>query len=379
MECPAHCYRSIEYPRSASLQDYVSMVREWLQQSTTDLVPAQMPMVRYREGARYVTALTELAEPAPIEMPAQFRRGATYLMVGALGEVGQIVCRALARVYRPRLVILSRRALDADVRQRLAGISDAGAEVIYRSVDITDEGRLAETFGAIKNEVGAIQGVFHFARSVSDGLLLSKDIASFQRTIAAKVAGALNIDKATAGEPLDFFIAYSSMASFGIEGSADYGYATAFQNAFVRHRNRLVERGERKGRSLALCWGQWEADAYSTAQRVAVMRQRGFDVIDAASALPLMEATLQERGEVVGIVAVTDKQNVRQLYGLSALKSPPVTALVSTVENKFEIASLEKYLANDGLKANGSRNAVRQVLLEKSDAELAELYEALTD
>jgi hypothetical protein len=327
-----------------------------------------------------VTVLEERTHAEPAQMPVQFRQGATYLMVGALGEVGLMVSSALARLYRPRLIFLSRRPLDADCQQRLAKIKDAGAEVVYRSVDITQEDQLAEALVEIKGKVGAIHGVLHFARCVSDGLLLGKSFASFQQTVAAKVEGTLNVDKVTADEPLDFFMLYSSMASLGIQGSADYAYATAFQNAFVRDRNRRVARAERAGKSLAICWGQWVVDIYSNEQRDAAIKQSGFGFIDEASAVPLMEATMREHDEVVGIMAVTDSARVRQIYGLSESQNAPVEMVQkNAVAEAKATLSLTDFIELSRAGDGDFEAAARKILLDQPDDKLAELYDILVD
>jgi NAD(P)-dependent dehydrogenase (short-subunit alcohol dehydrogenase family) len=383
MEWPSHRYRTIEYPARGAPQDYAAIVQEWAGQSTASHAFAQLPMVRHRDGKRQVTRLVELGAPEPAAAPVTLRRGATYLMVGALGEVGLGLCRALARSHAPRLVILSRRPDDAELRRRLAQITEAGAQVIYRSVDVTDEDRLAETLAPLRAETGPIHGVFHLARAVDDGPLKTKRLDSFERTTAAKVRGTLNVDKLTAREPLDFFIAFSSMAAFGIEGSADYGYSTAFQNAFVRDRNLRVARGERSGRSLALCWGQWRVDAYASEQRLAFVQRLGFDLIEATQAVPVIEASLQERAEVVGIMAVNDARQVRQLYGLGGLESlesleeaspraPRLTA--ADPQRGLETAALGRILELDA-----ELEGARKLLLEQSPEQLAELYASLTN
>jgi polyketide synthase PksN len=380
VERPQHCYRSLEYPIFASLEDHIAIVREWLQHTVTDWVPAQIPMVRHREGSRHITGLRELTSVKSTNRPVQFRRGATYLMVGGLGEVGRVICRALAQRYQPRLVILSRSVLDADIRQRIASIVEAGAEVVYRSVDITDECLLMDVLGGIKTEIGPIHGVFQFARSISDGPLQSMSFASFQQAIAAKVEGTLNVDVATANEPLDFFIVYSSMASFGIEGSAGYGYATSFQNSFVRDRNDRVARGERAGRSVALCWGQWEVDAYLSAQRAATMKQQGFDFIDSTAAVSLMEEGLHDRDEVVGIIAVNDIENVKRLYGLSEPRARSIPSLKKGPERKPKTTtSLKDILLELNRKENESFDAAIQVLSNQSLSDLVGIYDALKD
>ncbi len=96
------------------------------------------------------------------------------------------------------------------------------------------------------------------ARRVADAPIFKKSFQEFSETMSVKVQGTLNIDAVTAGESLDFFLIFSSTAAFEIKGSTGDAYSTAFQNAFTRYRNRLVEQGKRTGLSRAICWGQFE-------------------------------------------------------------------------------------------------------------------------
>src|SRR4026207_1199034 len=97
--------------------------------------------------------------------------------------------------------------------------------------------------GQVKAKVGQIDGVIHLARQVEDGLLLHKSFESFERVLRAKVEGTLSLDEATRNEPLEFFLLFSSLAAYGLKGSADYAYATAFQNGFTRWRQAQVDAG----------------------------------------------------------------------------------------------------------------------------------------
>ncbi len=378
MECPQHLYRGIEYSGTRRDEDFAAIVQEWLGSPVDGLSPSQLPMLRLREGLRQIVSLARAPELPGLEAQAPLRQGATYLMAGALGEVGQSVCRELARNFAARLVIFSRRSLDANTRKILASFTAEGAMVFYRSVDLTDRAGLAEALASVKAEVGDIDGVFHFARAVSDGPLVHKEPEAFRRTIAAKVSGTANLDELTAQEPLDFFVAFSSMAAFGIAGSADYGYASAFQNALMRERRRRQLAGTRSGRSLALCWGQWRLDAYSNEQRDALLADMGFDFIEAPAALAKLAQALGSTAvnEVLGIVAVKDEQRVSQLYGLESgdgdLPRPPQA--ISAVE-AFKLPLKDLVALNEDL--NGDEEAVKAQLMSRSYDQLVELDRSL--
>jgi 3-oxoacyl-(acyl-carrier-protein) synthase len=401
MECPSHRYRNIACTRLADLSDYKGIVSEWLAASSAQQIPVQVPELSYREGKRYATRFSEW-QPGLSELTnsSPFRPGATYLMVGALGEVGLRMCLALAQEFKPRLIVLSRRpdnrVQDPYLDSALSRLEQAGAQVLYRSVDITDAEKVAEVFKDVKAAVGAIHGVVHFARTVEDGPLHDKTFPAFRETIAAKVVGTLNIDKVTADEPLEFFIVFSSMAAFGIAGSPDYGYATAFQNAFVRDRNRKLLENERQGASIAFCWGQWAADAYSNRDRDAALKGMGFDFIDASFALHTMAIALHElqadlkrpgindrlASDVLGAMAVNDRESVKQLYGLAADDGPADLGSKTTYPIKLQANAGADDLSVDDLVAlserlDGNDDAIRSSLLDRSYSQLNRLYESL--
>ena len=154
------------------------------------------------------------------------------------------------------------------------------------------------------------------ARLVEDGLIVSKSWDSFERVIRAKVQGTVCLDILTADEPLDFFMLFSSIAAFGIRGSADYGYSAAFQNAFARYRNKLRSWRKRSGKAISVCWGAWTVDTYQPENRDQSIQSIGFDLIDMESAFPLMEVENFYDEAVMGVMAVKQPYKIENMLGL---------------------------------------------------------------
>ena len=180
---------------------------------------------------------------------------------------------------------------------------------------------MPEFLTALRAEGVRLEGVIHMAREVRDGSIVGKTFDQVKQVIGAKVGGTLALDAATADEPLDFFLMFSSVAAFGLLGSADYAYSAAFQNAFSRRRNAQARAGLRHGITQAICWGQWTTDGGVSADelqgRIEAMRMRGIDTIDAAAALDRIELCLCSKREVVGCVAVTDRARALDTLGLA--------------------------------------------------------------
>lgn len=340
LESIYHRFRTMAYDGrlAAERQVALRMIQEWLCDDTDALTPASVPMVRYADGERFELRVEEVREIAKAQKRIGFRQGGTYLMVGALGPTGALICEELGRRYQARLVIFSRRDED-EVQNQLARMIDAGASVIYHSVDILNRADLDRAMHSLKDDGVEFNGVIHMARKVSDAPIVAKSFHGFIETMSAKVEGTWNIDIVTAGEPLDFFMTYSSMAAFGIQGSPDYAFSAAFQNSLVRDREGLVKRGLRSGASRSICWGQWEVDGAVKPEkmpdRLERLRQMGMEFINVSSAMTLMGVCLNGRAKVVGFVAVSDGRRVRQGMGLEAL-NPDVNAGIFQAIAAFE-------------------------------------------
>ena len=337
-----HRYRAVSHD-SASAADgrtALRVVQEWLCDETLELPVAMVPMIRYEQGQRYELRAAESMSPIDLNGLNVFRQGATYLMAGALGPTGLQVCEELGRRYQAQLVIFSRRG-ESQVEEALSRIRAAGAAVIYRSVDIVDRTALREAMQSVKAAGVTLNGVIHMARRVADAPIVQKDFRDFSEVMAAKVTGGLNIDAVTASEPLECFLMYSSMAAFGIQGSPDYAFSAAYQNALARFRDQQVEQGRRSGRTRSICWGQWVVDGAVPPDqlpgRLERLRRMGMDFIDAPSAIPLMEASVRNDTRVTGFMAVTDRERVRRALGLdSKLDSYAVEDAIANALSAYE-------------------------------------------
>jgi acyl transferase domain-containing protein/acyl carrier protein/N-acetylglutamate synthase-like GNAT family acetyltransferase len=343
LESVNHRYRSIVYDTKSAndAQVILCVIQEWLWDNTTGKSTIEVPMVRYVEGKRFALQVNENNQYKIDHSPA-FKEGKTYLMIGALGSVGELICQELGRRYQAQLVIFSRRS-KGEVKEILDRIQSVGASVVYRSVDILDKAALNIAMESLKKEGIVIHGVIHMARQIVEGAFLNKSFQEFSTNISAKTEGTLNIDAVTRKEPLDFFLICSSMAAFGNRGLSDYAYASAFQNAMARNRNHLVEQGKCSGHSLSICWGPWGVDSAFSGERIEALRAHwrhmGMDFIDAASSMKVMEAGLNSPFSAVGLIAVNDKQKTLKALGFEQLTSIESDIIYSKVK-EFENGTL---------------------------------------
>ncbi len=340
LESLHHRYRAVSYDAQLVSDGQVALrlIQEWLCDATLEVPPERVPMVRYAQGHRFELRVAGVDPDASQDERVGFRSGATYLMVGALGDAGQLICEELGRRYQAQLVIFSRRG-EHEVQAPLARIQAAGASVIYRAVDLLDRAALQQAMQSVKDAGIELHGVVHMARRVLDGPIINKPFSEFREVIAAKVQGTLNLDAVTAEEPLDFFLMFSSMAAFGIQGSPDYAFSAAFQNAVARHRNRLADQGQRSGYTRSICWGQWDVDGAvhpdQLPARLERLRHMGIDCIDVPLAMTLMERSTSQPCDVVGYMAVHDMAKARHVLGVEA-SAPTLAERVLSATKAFE-------------------------------------------
>ena len=82
-----------------------------------------------------------------------------------------------------------------------------------------------------------LRGVVHAAGVNDDALLADQDRDRLARVLAAKVAGAVEIDRLTADDDLDLFVHVSSASAVvGGPAQANYGAANAFLDAHTSSR-----------------------------------------------------------------------------------------------------------------------------------------------
>ncbi|CBJ34757.1 type I polyketide synthase [Ralstonia solanacearum] len=220
--------------------------------------------VRYQDGPggrprRQVASWHETALAAAARAP--WRAGGVYLLTGGAGGLGLLLAEAIAREARGAKLILAGRSAGQPPEtsaRRIAEIEALGAEVRLEALDVADQAAVDALIARCERAFGGIHGVVHCAGLTRDSLLAQKTEADLAAVLAPKVAGTLNLDRATAHLALDCFVLFSSASAvMGNPGQGDYALANAFMDAFAGWRNRQAAAGRRHGRTLAVNWPLW--------------------------------------------------------------------------------------------------------------------------
>jgi thioesterase domain-containing protein/NAD(P)-dependent dehydrogenase (short-subunit alcohol dehydrogenase family)/acyl carrier protein len=199
------------------------------------------------------------------------RPGSTVLVTGGLGGIGLELALHLARTARVKLVLVGRRAVppraewaaclaqagpDDPLAARLGkllAIEATGAECLTLAADVADPAAAHAVVAAARRRFGAVHAVVHAAGVLDDGLIATKSAAAASAVLRPKARGALVLERALRGEPLEAFVMFSSVSAvLGLEGQVDYTAANAFLDAFAE---RLRARGVR---AVSIAWNAWQ-------------------------------------------------------------------------------------------------------------------------
>ncbi|MFD2408220.1 SDR family NAD(P)-dependent oxidoreductase [Azorhizophilus paspali] len=220
--------------------------------------------VRYQGGLgtrhqRQVASWRKIALAATGIAP--WRAGGIYLLTGGVGGLGLLLAETIAREARgAKLILVNRSAgqLSPKTAGRIANIKALGTEVRLEALDVADRTAVDELIVRCERELGGINGIFHCAGLIRDSLLNNKSKADLAAVLTPKVAGALNLDRASAHLALDCFVLFSSVSAvIGNPGQGDYALANAFMDEFAGWRNRQITTGRRHGRTVAVNWPLW--------------------------------------------------------------------------------------------------------------------------
>ncbi|MEU2023670.1 SDR family NAD(P)-dependent oxidoreductase [Streptomyces sp. NPDC016469] len=155
-----------------------------------------------------------------------------------------------------RIAARAREILAArEVRATLAALEAAGSPVRYVRVDVRDGDALAAALREVRDTWGPVTGLVHGAGVLADRRIADKSDEQAELVMSTKVDGLRVLLAATADDPLDTIVLFSSVAAvFGNPGQCDYAMANEVLNQVAS-----AEQARRPG-CLVRCvaWGPWQ-------------------------------------------------------------------------------------------------------------------------
>jgi len=199
-------------------------------------------VVAYRGRDRYLQSFEPVA-PDDSRSITPLREQGVYLLTGGLTGNGFAVAKYLARTVKARLVLLEGEPVtDTDPRfQRLAALTENGAEVCLIVADAANEAQLTRAWVEGETRFGVIHGVIHAAEPPAEIAFRAileasrEDCASHFKSKAHPVYA---LEKISQDKEVDFCVLLSSVAAvLGGVGYGPYAAANLFIDSFVRSLN----------------------------------------------------------------------------------------------------------------------------------------------
>ncbi|XP_069815226.1 mycolipanoate synthase-like isoform X2 [Dendropsophus ebraccatus] len=183
-----------------------------------------------------------------------FKHCGVYIVTGGLTGLGFETVKFIIRNGGGNVVILSRRNPNPEMKQQIAEAQNEmkNTKIVTLQCNVSSYSEVMKAIDLIKKTFAniPIRGVFHSAVVLYDGILENLNLSLFEKVLSAKVDGAVNLHRATSDVKLDYFVCYSSVASFfGNPGQANYAAANSFLDMFCQFRRNMGLSGQ------SISWG----------------------------------------------------------------------------------------------------------------------------
>ncbi|MFJ6440632.1 amino acid adenylation domain-containing protein [Streptomyces sp. NPDC091649] len=272
--------------------------------------------IALRDGGRRTSRLRP-AQGLTRPLPLRLRADGSYLVTGAFGALGRLLCRTLVRRGARRIVLVGRTPVPA--REKWAGTDPAtaegravallrelealGAQPVPATLDITNEDALIGWLDAHRNS-GAppVRGVFHLAGQVRDTLVADLDRAAFDAVHDPKTIGAHLLHRHLRDEPLEHFVLFASIASLlTTAGQTNYAAGNAFLDALAHHRR------AQSLPALSLDWGPWATGMIEELGLVDhYLHSRGMSSLSPEAGMAVLERVIGQDHAQLVVATVVD-------------------------------------------------------------------------
>jgi len=194
--------------------------------SIDNIIPAFRCMTQAKHIGKIVVSMQRQRAPiSPKALPPMtFKADASYLISGGLGGFGLVIARWMVEQGAKNLVLVGRRGIHSqETQDAVNALIALGAKIKVTAADIGDPDQVASILADVEETMPPLRGIMHAAMFLEDSLITKLERPGLMAVLNPRVRGAWNLHSQTLGTPLDFFVAFSSMASiFGLPGQAPY-------------------------------------------------------------------------------------------------------------------------------------------------------------
>ncbi len=207
------------------------------------------PMASVKEAFRVMQAgrhigkiVLSLDGPTPARVPLQttgltFASDGVHLITGGLGGIGLKLSKWMAERGARTIALVGRSGVKTDEQiEGIKAIEAAGAKVVVMQADVSDKDEVARVLAEVKAH-GPLRGIIHAVLVLDDMAMSNMARENFLKPAQPKISGAHYLDQMTRGEPVDYFLVFSSAANLiGNPGQANYVAGNAYNEQIIAAR-----------------------------------------------------------------------------------------------------------------------------------------------
>ncbi len=298
-----------------------------------------------------------------------FHADASYLVTGGFGGMGRKVLSWMADQGARHIAVIGRSIDPANPDEAIAALGARGVQVLSMRADVADDAALGRVFEEITTRLPKLAGVIHIAGIYDDRVLARHDWPRFERVLKPKVAGGWNLHRRTKNLPLDFFVLFSSGASFlAPVGLGNYAAGNAFLDALAHHRR------AQGLPAVSINWGAWEKVGMAQAvgdRRESQWSQWGGATMTPQQGLAVLQRLIRDAPPQIGVL-IADWPKYLKRFG--SLTPPLYAELRRATEGANHAASHKSRATSEMLRLEDALPAERRALLfEHIRSEAAEV------
>lgn len=297
--------------------------------------------LRTMQQAGHVGKLVvDFALPGPLAFPPE----ASYVVTGGLGGLGLQIAQELAAAGARQLVLAGRSVIRTEAQRALLSqlVSD-GVRVKVVQADVSDAAAASALIDHAA-ALGPLRGIVHAAGVIDDGTLATQTPARFSGVMRPKADGAWHLHLLTQHLELDFFVAFSSIASLvGSPGQSNYAAASGFLDGLMQARRNQGMPG------LSINWGPW-AELGMAAQLGSQMQRQGIRLITPRQGRQIFRDLLSQPVAQVAVVSRLRRQEIAES------RPPDLRLALAELEADQRATRMEDYLRQELAGVLGLQN-----------------------
>ena len=209
------------------------------------------PFLAINEGKWYQPEIKRLSA-AVIEKTSPFQPEGTHWITGGTGSLGLALASELIKLGVSSIILSSRSGETSSISAWLKQYQTKDISIRIVKLDITKKNEIKKLIANIEKTDKSLKGIYHLAGANLQQSMIELDWSQVEETMKAKMLGAKYLNELTRELELNYFVLYSSIASFaGSNRQLPYIIANSYLDSLA------LQRKDENRPGLVINWGPW--------------------------------------------------------------------------------------------------------------------------